>query len=154
MELSGIKDTQDSIQLEVSDPNQRRIIKSVAEKYEIDLNVNHLTINGAVFEDSQGRKIGVCHGDIRGNLIHTGSPYAEIMILGTKDGILLGWIDSSKMSDASDRFLVSVKSLNAMPSEFRFAQPCPHLSVYGGYLDIEENNWRCFGCDTVIPFIG
>jgi hypothetical protein len=154
MELSAIKDTQDSIQLEVSDPNQRRIIKSVAEKYEIDLNVNHLTINGAVFEDSQGRKIGVCHGDIRGNLIHTGSPYAEIMILGTKDGILLGWIDSSKMSDASDRFLVSVKSLNAMPSEFRFAQPCPHLSVYGGYLDIEENNWRCFGCDTVIPFIG
>jgi hypothetical protein len=109
---------------------------------------------GLVVEDVAGRKIGVAYGVIRGSLVHTGTPYAEIMAIGTKDGVLIGWIQSDKMTDANDRYLISLKALNPMPSKFDFAQPCPHMSVYGGYMDNDEQNWRCFGCDKVIPFVG
>jgi len=154
MELAKISGTQDSIRLEVTDQRQRKIIASVIERYKLNPSVDILTSEGAVFSDAQNRKIGVCHGELRGNLIHTGKPYADIMVVGSKDGLLLGWISSDKMSDANDRFLVPAKALNAMPSKFDFCQPCPHMSVYGGFLAIEENHWWCFGCDTIIPFIG
>lgn len=154
MELSGIKDTQDSIQLEVSDSKQRRLIASVVERYQLKMSVDNINKHGAAFDDLDGRCIGIAHGNIRGNLLHTGKPYCDIMILGTAEGMQLGWIESSKMSDAQDRFLVPVKALNPMPQEFRFAQPCPHLSVYGGYIDPSDGNWRCFGCDLSIPFVG
>jgi hypothetical protein len=109
---------------------------------------------GVVVHDQANRSIGITYGLIRGIFVHTGTPYADIMVIGTKDGILLGWIQSDKMTDANDRFLVSVKALNPMPTTFNFAQPCPHMSVYGGYLDNIEKNWRCFGCDKVIPYVG
>jgi len=151
--LPNTADTQSSIQH--SDTGyQKKITSSLIERYSLSPTVDDITSRGALFRDLAERKIGVCYGEIRGNLIHTTEPYADIMVVGSKDGLLLGWITSDKMSDASDRFLVPAKALNAMPKAFMFAQPCPHMSVYGGFLDVEENNWRCFGCDTIIPFVG
>lgn len=153
MALPNTTDTKSSIQ-HTDNGYQKKITSSLIERYSLSPTVDDITSRGALFKDLDNRKIGVCYGEIRGNLIHTTDPYADIMVVGSKDGLLLGWITSDKMSDASDRFLVPAKALNAMPKTFKFAQPCPHMSVYGGYLDVEENNWRCFDCDTIIPFVG
>jgi len=151
--LPNTADTQSSIQH--SDAGyQKKITSSLIERYSLSPTVDDITSRGALFRDLAERKIGVCYGEIRGNLIHTSAPYADIMVIGTNQGMLLGWIDGDKMTDATDRFLIPVKALSPMPTTFRFAQKCPHMSVYGGYLDRSEGHWRCFGCDALIPFVG
>lgn len=150
MALPNIRDTLNSIH----DNATGEVVASLIEKYSLSTTVDNVTVAGALFTDGAGRSVGVCHGEVRGNLIHTSSPYADIMVVGAGDGVLLGWIDANKMTDAADRFLVPVKALNSMPQTFRFTQKCPHMSVYGGYLDRSEGHWRCFGCDSLIPFIG
>lgn len=135
-------------------PDQRKVISSLISRYNLDLNVDNMVREGVVVADLNGRKVGAAFGMVRGGLVHTGKPYADIMVIGTKDGLMIGWLQADKMTDANDRFLVSLQALNPMPVKFDFAQPCPHMSVYGGYLDVEEQNWRCFGCDKIIPYVG
>jgi hypothetical protein len=130
------------------------VVNSLINKYSLSVTVDNVTPAGVLFTDQLGKRIGVCTGEVRGNLIHTSAPYADIMVVGTSQGLLLGWVESERMSDATDRFLVPVKALNSLPSTFGFAQKCPHMSVYGGYLDRSEGHWRCFGCDSLIPFVG
>jgi len=122
-------------------------------RYGLSLTVDDVTGDGLVVKDMSGKSVGVCDGELRGNLIHTKQPYCDIMIIMLK-GMALGWVKADKMTDAGDRFLISAQALNPMPDKFIFSQPCPHLSVYGGYLDLEEKNWRCFGCEKIIPFVG
>jgi hypothetical protein len=125
----------------------------IVQRYELSLTVDNINEHGLILEDLAGKSIGVCAGELRGNLIHSTAPYADITVIMTK-GLILGWIQSDKMTDAGDRSLISAQALNPMPDSFLFTQPCPHLSVYGGYLDLDEKNWRCFGCDKIIPFVG
>jgi hypothetical protein len=125
----------------------------IVQRYNLSLTVDNINEHGLILEDISGKSVGVRDGELRGNLIHASAPYADITVIMAK-GLMLGWIQSEKMTDAGDRFLISAQALNPMPDSFHFTQPCPHLSVHGGYLDLDEKNWRCFGCDKIIPFVG
>ena len=125
----------------------------IVQRYNLSLTVDNINEYGLILEDISGKSVGVRDGELRGNLIHASAPYADITVIMAK-GLMLGWIQSEKMTDAGDRFLISAQALNPMPDSFHFTQPCPHLSVHGGYLDLDEKNWRCFGCDKIIPFVG
>ena len=152
--MTGIGKSTPSTFNSLDNLDQRKVTVSLVERYGLDVAMDNMTADGVVVHDFQDRKVGAAFGVVRGGLVHTGKPYADIMVIGTRDGLLIGWLQAEKMTDANDRFLVSLQALNPMPAKFDFAQPCPHMSVYGGYLDNEENNWRCFGCDKIIPFVG
>jgi hypothetical protein len=152
--MTGIGKSTPSTFNSLDNPDQRKVTVSLVERYGLDVQMDDFTADGVVVHDAHDRKVGAAFGVVRGGLVHTGKPYADIMVIGTRDGLLIGWLQAEKMTDANDRFLVSLQALNPMPTKFDFAQPCPHMSVYGGYLDNEENNWRCFGCDKIIPFVG
>lgn len=136
------------------DPKQQAVTSSFAKLYNPTLTVDNFVKQGLLVKDQNGHSVGVAVGELRSGMVHTGQPYADIMVIGVQKGVLLGWTYSDKMIDAGDRFLIPVKALNGLPKTLKFAQKCPHLSVYGGWFNAEERNWECFGCGQSIVFSG
>lgn len=132
--------------------NPTKLDENFLEKYHPNMTVDNFLNEGLIFKDQNGYTVGLATGVIRENIFHCQKPYADIMVLGTTDGMMLGWVHRDKMSNADDRYLVHADALNKMPRLFKFSQSCPHMSIYGGYFDVEESNWRCLGCDQVIIF--
>lgn len=120
------------------------------DKYKPTMTVDNIINEGVIFKDQNNRSVGVSVGEIREKLVHTSKPYADIMVIGLNDGILIGWIDASAMIDADDRYLVHLDSLNKLPRLLDFRQDCAHLSVHGGVNETDGPNWRCLGCGKII----
>ena len=133
-----------------SDPGQKKIIGSFVDRYSLDVTVDDFCPEGIVLTDTGGHRVAPVYGEIRGNMIHTRSPYADIMVIGLDGGILAGWVRSDSMIDMVDRHMVPVKSLNKMPTDFNFIQECPHMSVFGGVHSEDSNGWECLGCGIII----
>lgn len=132
--------------------NLNDLDKNFIEKYHPHFSVDNFLNEGLIFTDHNGYSVGLSVSSLRDGILHTKKPYADIMVLGTEDGLILGWVQREKMKDAEDRALVPVKALNKMPHIMKFSQPCPHMSVHGGYYDDDEDNWRCYGCQQVMVF--
>lgn len=128
--------------------------KSFVERYHPHFSVDNFLNEGLIFKDQNGYSVGIAVAVIRDGILHTAKPYADIMVLGTEDGLMLGWVPREKMNNAEDRYLVHAEALNKMPRLMKFSQECPHMSVHGGYYDEEEANWRCFACEQIIVFSG
>lgn len=139
-----------SMQTSNTDPNQRKVMESFLTRYAVTVLVDDLTNEGVVLRDNGGRKVAPAYGEIRGDMIHTGHPYADIMIIGVQEGVLIGWVHADTMTDVGDRCLVPVKSLNKMPNTFNFVQECPHMAVYGGVHTEDRKGWECLGCGKTI----
>jgi hypothetical protein len=71
--------------------------------------------------------------------------FSDVLVL-VEGSIVLGWVRRLDVTEIDSSFVLSVKNLNRMPKVFDFAQECPHLSVYGGYWNISDDAWECFGC--------
>lgn len=135
--------------LSSTDPNQNATTALFLDRYSPNLSVDNIVSQGVKVKDNNGRMVGVATGTLREQMFHTGAPYAEVMVLGTPT-MLLGWVHEDKFIDAGDRFLVPVQSLIPLPAKFDFAQPCPHLSVYGGFYDSDRDVWICGSCGTAL----
>lgn len=133
-----------------SDLRQKKVIGSFVDRYAVNVSVDDFCNEGIVLTDISGHKVAPVYGEIRGNMIHTGSPYADIMVIGLEGGVLAGWVRSDSMIDLVDRHMVPVNSLNKMPSTFNFIQECPHLSVFGGVHSEDSEGWECLGCGIVV----
>jgi hypothetical protein len=133
-----------------TDQNQRQVIGTFLDRFHISVHVDDFCNEGIVVTDQGGHRVAPAYGEIREGVVHTGEPYADIMVIGLKGGVLAGWVHADALKDAGDRFLVPVKSLNKMPSQFNFIQECPHLSVYGGVNTEDRKGWECLGCGQVI----
>lgn len=72
-------------------------------------------------------------------------PFTDVLVL-VEGSIVLGWVRHLDVTEIDSSFVLSVKNLNRMPKTFNFAQECPHMSTYGGYWNIEDSAWECFGC--------
>jgi hypothetical protein len=133
-----------------TDPNQQEAIAAFVNAYATTVSVDDLCNEGIVLTDLGGHKVAPAYGEVRAAVIHTGKPYAEIMVIYLKGGIPAGWVRSESMMDASDRWMVPVTALNRMPDSFNFVQECPHMSVYGGVYTEDRDGWECLGCSKTI----
>lgn len=133
-----------------TDPNQEKAVGAFLNCFGKTVNLDELCNEGVVLTDRGGRKVAPSYGVIRGEMIHTGQPYAEIMVIILDGGVLAGWVRSETMMFAEDRYLVPVKALNPIPDAFDFVQPCPHMSVYGGIYTDDRPGWECLGCGQTI----
>lgn len=124
-------------------------LANIIEKYELKITIRNFDDHGLVLKDRKGKTVRILEGQLRETSIHTGYPHTDIAIIYV-EGLLAGWIESSKMSDLSDRMSVDLKSLNVMPEEFVFKQGCDHMSVHGGITD--GLGWDCLGCNQRLVF--
>jgi hypothetical protein len=133
-----------------TDPNQNKVVGAFVNKYAINLSVDDFCNEGVVLKDRSGHKVAPAYGEIHGKMIHTGKPYAEIMVLGIGEGVLIGWIRADLMVDVGSYFMAPMKGLNKLPDSFNFVEECPHLSVYGGVYTEGSKGWECLNCGKVI----
>lgn len=133
-----------------TDPNQNKVISSFVNKYGLEIKVDDFCNEGIVLTDQGGHKVAPGYGELHGKMVHTGAPYADIMVIGLADGMLLGWIRADLMVNLGEYHMAPMKSLNKLPDTFNFVEECPHLSVYGGVYTEESKGWECLGCGKVI----
>lgn len=133
-----------------TDPNQEKAVGAFLNRFGTTVTLDELCNEGVVLRDRGGRTVAPGYGVIREQMIHTGQPYAEIMVIVLDGGVLAGWVRAEAMLPAEDRFLVPVKALNPMPDTLDFVQPCPHMSVYGGIYTDDRAGWECLGCGQTI----
>lgn len=133
-----------------TDPNQNKVVGSFVNKYAINISVDDFCNEGVVLKDLNGRTVAPAYGVVHGKMIHTGKPYAEIMVIGTDNGVLLGWVRADLMVDVGAYHMVPVNGLNKLPDSMRFLEECPHLSVYGGIYTEQSKGWECLNCQKVL----
>ena len=121
----------------------------IAERYSVEPTIMNFDGHGFRFIDDAKRTVRVCDGNFRDDVIHVKKPHSDIAVVFA-DGMLSGWIQSSKLTDIEDRMLVNPKSLNPMPDDFNFRQPCSHIEDHGGFYDGEL--FQCAGCGQVLVF--
>lgn len=128
---------------------QIELIADILERYEIKPTVKNLDTQGFKFFDLKNRVVRALVGEWRGDYIHVPVTDADTVIIST-GGIIAGWIETSKLENLEDRFLIDIKSLFPMPNEFSFDQQCAHLSVHGGIYEGEY--WLCLGCSKHLVY--
>lgn len=124
-------------------------INSILETYNITPTINNLDGKGFLFEDLKGRTARVMVGFWKKKEVYIQDPCADIMILNL-DGLNVGWIESSKLEDLEDRFVVKLSTLLPMPDSFSFDQRCAHLAEHGGFF--EGKHWTCCNCGVELIF--
>ena len=127
-------------------PEHQAALEAFCEQYHPSMDVEkNFSASGPLFFDDKRTSVAVIAAENRSGMLYCKAPYTTVSVLHT-GGMIRGWIQSDKMIDADDMFLVPLSSLEAMPSKFDFAVSCPHLSVYGGFQTVGENFWTCFNC--------
>ena len=121
-------------------------------RYDLKLTMDSFTSDGVVLTDADGRSVGVYQSVVQNGYMRSDKePYTDIIIIESS-GIFLGWLQADRVQVSDGGFAVGVKSLMKIPNDvFQFAQPCPHLSEYGGMWLEDETAWECFGCGKTIP---
>ena len=132
-----------------SSQEELEAINSVIDAYGIAPSIDNLDGHGFLFKDLKGRTARVCVGAWKKKDVYIADPLAEITIVNLS-GVTTGWIESSKLEDLEDRFVVELKSLNPMPETFSFDQKCSHLQEHGGIYEGEF--WICLGCNRSLIF--
>lgn len=134
------------------EPDLAQATKGFLERYNPTLDVKrNFTARGWIFFDQSSYSVSILPASLREGMLYVPEPYTDISVFERK-GMVLGWIQSDKIIDAGDLWMVPKDSLEAMPAELKFAVSCPHLSVYGGWLDQDHDYWTCFGCGKRIVF--
>lgn len=133
-----------------TDPNQRKVIEAFVNRFALELSVDDFCNEGIVLKDQAEHKVAPAYAEIQGKMLHTGAPYADIMVFGVQEGTLIGWVRADLMINLGSYHMVPLKSLNPLPDQFLFVEQCPHLSVYGGVYTEESKGWECLGCAKVI----
>jgi hypothetical protein len=137
-----------------TDPNQNKVIGAFVNRYGMSVKVDDFCNEGVVLRDNGGRKVAPAYGKIQGKMIHTGAPYADIMVLGIDSGseqaALIGWIRADLMVNVGAYYMAPLKGLNKMPETLNFAEECPHLSVFGGVYKEDTKGWECLACSKVL----
>ena len=123
------------------------LLENLLNRYDIQLTVDNFDSQGVILYDKLGKSVRVLFGRVSDDVVHVPLPHSDISVV-FGDGLLLGWIESSKMSDHTDRMLVNVKSLHKMPNQFLFIQECEHMEVNGGVM--YGGGWECLGCGEVL----
>ena len=132
---------------------QVQVIEKLIERYDLQLDINNFTSKGLVFTDLSKNTVAVSFGNKRQDMIHSKPIEARILISAISEPpVIVGWIDTEKVQDIGDRFLFPAKALSPMPEEFRFAQVCPHLSVFGGWMDSDMEHWECMHCKQSVVY--
>lgn len=131
-----------------------KAINGFAEEYDVKVNVKSFTGRHLIFIDQSDRKVVVVHAHQREDLLHIPKcDEADIAVITLGEGRqFVGWISTDKLTDGGDRSMIDIGALSAMPDEFNFAQPCPHLQKYGGWMDETTRHWVCFNCGSKIVF--
>ena len=132
-----------------------QVIERLVERYDLQLDVNNFTPKGLVLTDQNQNTVAVSFGSKRQDMIHSKPIDARILVSAISDPpVVVGWIDTEKVQDIGDRFLFPAKALSPMPQEFKFLQVCPHLSVYGGWMDSDMEHWECMHCKQTVVYVG
>ena len=124
-------------------------IHNIIQKYNIEPTIRNLDSHGFLFTDLKGRTVRICMAKWRQKEIYISNPFADIVVVNL-DGMIVGWIESSKIEDLEDRFVIKLASLSPLPEKFSFDQKCAHLEDHGGYC--EDGQWICFNCGIGIIF--
>lgn len=133
-------------------PSAKEAMKGFCDQYHPDLDVTkNYTPRGVRFFDIAGTSVSILTAERREKMLYTDPPYTDVTVFESR-GIILGWIQSEKMISADDIYLTPENAIEAMPSSFKFAVTCPHLSKYGGWLDQDQDYWTCFNCGKSIVF--
>lgn len=142
---------EDKLRRRLPDASDEEIfcLASILSTYSISPTIKNLDSTGFLFTDARGRTARVCVGDWRQTEIYIKDPKAEIAIICV-DSIILGWIESNKLEDLEDRFVVAKNVLSPMPDTFSFDQKCSHLEDWGGIHN--GKNWLCLGCNGELVF--
>ncbi len=123
---------------------------AIIDLFNLEPTVDNFDSHGFLFRDSKQRSVRVRIGTLRkGSEIWIENPYSDIVIVFV-EGMMLGWCNTSRLEDLEDRMSTSSKSLNPMPNDFNFAEPCAHLTVHGGIS--EGSAWICLGCGRKLIF--
>ena len=134
------------------DPNLAQATKGFLERYQPELDVErNFSPHGWLFHDENKNTVAILSATLREGMLYTSEPYADVTVF-ERNGMMLGWIQSDKIITTGDLWFTPKGTLEAMPSKLRFAVTCPHLSVYGGWLDQDHDFWTCFGCGKRIVF--
>ena len=124
----------------------------VSLRYQPELDVErNFSPHGWLFHDENKNTVAILSATLREGMLYTSEPYADVTVF-ERNGMMLGWIQSDKIITTGDLWFTPKGTLEAMPSKLRFAVTCPHLSVYGGWLDQDHDFWTCFGCGKRIVF--
>ena len=123
--------------------SEAEYLAQLVESFGLNLTIKNLDEHGLILQDLKGRSVRPIFATWRSGSAHLKNPYADIVII-IIDGLIAGWIESERLEDAEDRFIVDLKLLHKMPTIFSFDRICPHLSVYGGILN--DKFWECLGC--------
>ena len=132
--------------VDITDEQEAQIL-ALLNKYDLNVTVHNFDQHGLILQDALGKSVRVLFGRVSDDVVHVSLPHSDISVV-FGDGLLLGWIESSKMSDHTDRMLVNVKSLHKMPNQFLFIQECQHMEVNGGVM--YGGGWECLGCGEVL----
>lgn len=126
-------------------------IVSLVNKYDLNLNIRNFDSIGLVLFDENNRTVRVCYDGIKDqSLIKIKNPKTDIAIVYC-NGLLAGWIESSRLEDAGNTMIVDAESLHTMPEKFRFVRECPHMDVHGGFT-VNGDSWYCANCKEKLVF--
>lgn len=120
-------------------------------RYDADLNFDSFKDDrGVQIVDIAGRTVAMYPVTlIDGSIRCERSPFTDVLVL-VDGAMVLGWLKAEEVTEVDSMFAVSPKSLHPMPSEFDFAQGCPHMAVHGGLWHEDEDAWECFGCGEML----
>lgn len=154
--MSDLQNLLENIQrrLPGSSSSYVNVVGFVCDKYGLEPKILDFAYSRFTFSDLDGRKVQVVQvDDIRKGflyvtLVDAGSPD---ILLFESTGVIVGWLAAEKLSGSpGQKVSVAISSLDPAPEECRFAQKCPHMSVYGGWYD--GRNWQCLGCGAELVF--
>jgi len=124
------------------------VLAHIVDRYEIELSIDSFQDGrGMVWRDLNGRSVsGYDVGTNEGYIRSETQKFTDILIV-VEDGMILGWVAEDQVLDIGQPwFSLNAKALCPMPKVFDFAQQCPHLVMFGGWWNVNERAWECFGC--------
>lgn len=132
-----------------------RTVAHIIECNELKVTMSSYTPEGGLIllVDANDRSVGAYEVTTTDRITRCQrTPFSDILIL-VEQGMVLGWTNVRHvraLEDEDPGFSLNARSIHPMNKVFEFFEPCPHLTVHGGYFNTDEGGWVCYGCDEVI----
>ena len=121
-------------------------------KYQIEPKLKNLDSSGFLFIDDLGQTVRCLVADWRGKSLYLKEdPKADIVVIYVQGGLFCGWVETSKLENLDDRFVVSNLSLTPLPDSYAFLPACAHMTQHGGFSE-NGGPWVCFNCEQELVF--